>query len=125
MRTTLYIFALLWFVAGLALLALAATLEPMIWLQLLQPPPATPDAELHPVFGNYATFMTLVAVFVWVLVFCVPALLLITLGAILGRLDALDALDRSTAVITPVRPPPAPPRKRAPTEKVEPHIGRV
>ncbi|MDT8386870.1 MAG: hypothetical protein RQ736_05110 [Thiogranum sp.] len=121
MKTTLYIFSLLWFVAGLVLLALAATLEPMVWLQLLQPPPVTPDAELHPVFGNYATFMTLVAVFIWVLVFCVPALLLLSVGAILGRLDAID----SARAVTPVRPPPAPPKKRAPTEKVEPHIGRV
>lgn len=120
MRTTLYIFSLLWFVAGLVLLALATMLDAVPLLQILQFAPAAPDA--HPLFGNYRTFSVLLAALAWGVVFCLPALLFAALGSLLERLDRLaksppaDSVSREHA---------APARKRVPAEKVEPRIGSV
>lgn len=122
MRTTLYIFSILWLVAGLVILVLSTTLEPVPLLQLLQTAPAVDGTEAHPVFGNLETFLILLAGAVWVLVFCVPALFLAAIGSMLGRLDRLGKTHVPDAL---PRQPAAPAKKRVFAEKVEPHIGRV
>jgi hypothetical protein len=122
MRTTLTIFSLLWFAAGLVLLALGLTLETVPLLQILEPVLAAPGSEVHPVFGNIGTYLTLVAATAWALVFCVPALLLAALGAMLARLDKLA---QTRVEVAPVGEITAPAKKRVVVEKVEPHIGKI
>ena len=120
MKTTLYIFSLLWFVSGVVLVLLGAMLELPV---LIPPPELFPEAAgSHPVFGNLRLFVAFALSLVWVLLFCVPALLLAALAAMLNRLDRQLV---SPPVAAPQRESVQAPVRKQGGGKVEPHIGNV
>ena len=134
MKTLLYAFAMLWFVTGMALLALAALGLSSGWLAW----PMASIAEAGSDAGLPADLRLLVIAGFWLWTFLLPALLAGALGALLGRFDRLHRVlagddqrpgrdemqsPRGAAPRAESRPTAETPAGRAAKSKVEPYIG--
>ena len=120
MKILVTVFSLVWFLVGIALLALVIA-EPEIAMSLY-PAPAAQDAPPSPLWQTIDAWLPWLAGFAWVVIFLMPALGFAALGSVLDKLDRRDV---TPAPDSARRERAEPPKKRPAAEKVEPTIGEL